>query len=199
MNSEGYRVDSAAEGFPWYALQVWSRREAIIANHLEGQGLECFLPIYKSTRQWSDRKKEVEQPLFPGYLFCRFDLQNRRPVLMIPGVQQIVGIGRTPMPVEDGELDSIRQALASGLKNEPCPYFAIGERVRVNYGSMVDLEGILTNFKGSNRVVLSVTLLQRSVAMEVDLAWVTPVRETKTVAVAQAYSGRNSAVAVLEQ
>jgi transcription elongation factor/antiterminator RfaH len=199
LNSMGYKMDPAGEKFPWYALQVWSRRESIIASHLEGQGLECFLPIYKCKRQWSDRKKELDQPLFPGYLFCRFDLQNRRPVLMVPGVQQIVGIGRTPMPVEDGELDSIRQALASGLKNEPCPYFAIGERVRVNYGSMVDLEGILTNFKGSNRVVLSVTLLQRSVAMEVDLAWVTPAPETKTVAEVPAYNGRNSAVAVCER
>ena len=82
MNSEGNRVDSAAEGFPWYALQVWSRREAIIANHLEGQGLECFLPIYRSTRQWSDRKKEVEQPLFPGSKIARWlSIVIRRAIL----------------------------------------------------------------------------------------------------------------------
>ena len=200
MDSKDYRVGSTVEKFPWYALHVWSRRESIIANHLDGQGLECFLPMYKTTRRWSDRKKELEAPLFPGYLFCRFDLQNRRSVLMVPGVQQIVGIGRIPMPVEDGELESIRQALASGLKNEPCPYLVVGERVRVNYGSMVDLEGTLTKFNGTNRVVLSVTLLQRSVAMEVELAWVTPVRETKAVAEAQPCSDpRNPTVAVLER
>ncbi|MGB4784216.1 MAG: hypothetical protein WAQ77_05845, partial [Candidatus Acidiferrum sp.] len=91
---------------------------------------------------------------------------------------QIVGVGRTAIPVEDSELECIRAALASELPNHPWPYLQIGERVRVNYGSLNNLEGILINFKGSHRIVLSVTLLQRSVAMEIDLAWVTPVRET---------------------
>ncbi len=149
----------------------------MIVAHLQGQGFECFLPLYKSIRRWSDRLKEVEQPLFPGYLFCRFDFQNRRPILMTPGVQQIVGVGRTAIPVEDSELECIRAALASELPNHPWPYLQIGERVRVNYGSLNNLEGILINFKGSHRIVLSVTLLQRSVAMEIDLAWVTPVQE----------------------
>ena len=150
----------------------------MIAAHLEGQGFECFLPLYKSIRRWSDRLKELEQPLFPGYLFCRFDFQNRRPILVTPGVHQIVGVGRTAIPVEESELEGIRTALASELPNHPWPYLQIGERVRVNYGSLNNLEGILINFKGSHRIVLSVTLLQRSVAMEIDLAWVTPVQET---------------------
>ena len=158
-----------------------SRREAFVATYLEGQGFECFLPLYKSKRRWSDRVKEIEQPLFPGYLFCRLDLSNRGPLLMTPGVQQIVGVGRTPMPVEEREMESIRQVLSSGLPSLPWPYMHVGERVRVNYGSLVNLEGILVNFKGSNRVVLSVTMLQRSVAMEIDLAWVSPVREAKPV------------------
>jgi len=150
----------------------------MIVAHLQGQGFECFLPLYKSIRRWSDRLKEVERPLFPGYLFCRFDFQNRRPILMTPGVQQIVGVGRTAIPVEDSELECIRAALASELPNHPWPYLQIGERVRVNYRSLNNLEGILIKFKGSHRIVLSVTLLQRSVAMEIDLAWVTPVQET---------------------
>jgi transcription antitermination factor NusG len=164
---------------PWYALQVRSRREMPISTQLKGQGYECFLPLYKSTRRWSDRVKEVNQPLFPGYLFCRFDLHNRGPLLMTPGVQQIVGVGRTPMPVQESEMESIRQALASGLPSQPWPYLELGQRVRVNHGSLRDLEGILINFKGSNRVVLSVSLLQRSVAMEIDLSWVTPVNEVR--------------------
>jgi transcription antitermination factor NusG len=164
---------------PWYALQVRSRREMPISTQLKGQGYECFLPLYKSTRRWSDRVKEVNQPLFPGYLFCRFDLHNRGPLLMTPGVQQIVGVGRTPMPVQESEMESVRQALASGLPSQPWPYLELGQRVRVNHGSLRDLEGILINFKGSNRVVLSVSLLQRSVAMEIDLSWVTPVNEVR--------------------
>lgn len=130
-------------------------------------------------RRWSDRMKEVEQPLFPGYLFCRFDLNNRGPLLMTPGVRQIVGVGRTPIPVEDSELEAIRQVLSSGLPSQPWQYLHVGQRVRVNHGSLSNLEGILVSVKASNRIVLSVTLLQRSVAMEIDIAWVTPVPEAK--------------------
>ena len=182
--------------FPWFALQVRSRREGLIATHLEGQGYECFLPLYKSKRRWSDRVKEIEQPLFPGYLFCRFDLHNRGPLLMTPGVQQIVGVARTPMAVEEREIEAIRLALSSGLPNQPWPYMQVGERVRVNYGSLVNLEGILVNFKGSNRVVLSVTLLQRSVAMEIELAWVSPVREAKAASSSRVLGERPSTVEV---
>jgi transcription antitermination factor NusG len=181
---------------PWYALQVRSRREAFVATHLEGQGFECFLPLYQSKRRWSDRVKEIEQPLFPGYLFCRLDLCNRGPLLMTPGVQQIVGVGRTPMPVEETEMESIRQVLSSGLPSLPWPYMHVGERVRVNYGSLVNLEGILVNFKGSNRVVLSVTLLQRSVALEIELAWLSPIREAKAVSASRVLGDRAASVVV---
>lgn len=161
---------------PWFALQVRTHRERLVSSHLKGQGYECLLPLYKSRRQWSDRAKEFELPLFPGYLFCRFDFQNRRPLVVTPGVIRIVGTCDRPMPVEDHEIEAIRLAQASGLPSQPWPYLEVGERVRVNYGSLSGLEGILVNLKGNHRVVLSVSLLQRSVAMEVDLAWVTPVR-----------------------
>jgi transcription antitermination factor NusG len=175
---------------PWFALRVRSHRENLVAAQLCGQGYECFLPLYKSVRRWSDRMKESEQPLFPGYLFCRFDFQNRRPLLMTPGVIQIVGIGRTPIPVDASELEAVRQATLSGLPNQPWPYLAVGERVRVNYGSLRGLEGIFVNFKGSHRIILSVALLQRSVAMEIDLEWITPVREMPRVDAAGAFAGR---------
>jgi transcription antitermination factor NusG len=189
-------TENSVSKFPWFALQVRSRREAPISASLKGQGYECFLPMYKSTRRWSDRVKEIEQPLFPGYLFCRFNLHNRGPLLMTPGIQQIVGIGRTPMPVEESEMESIQQALASGLPSQPWPYLELGQRVRVNHGSLRDLEGILINFKGSNRVVLSVSLLQRSVAMEIDLSWVIPLNEAKK-ATSKVLGERSAAVVVL--
>src|ERR1700687_4027082 len=181
---------------PWVALQVRSRRQALAAPQLNGQGYECFLPLYKSERRWSDRVKEIDQPLFPGYLFCRFDLHNRGPLLMTPGVQQIVGTGRTPMPVAESEMESIRQALASGLPSQPWLYLQIGQRVRVNHGSLNNLEGILINFKGSHRIVLSVSLLQRSVAMEVDLSWVTPMMDAKKAPL-NVLGERSAAVPVL--
>ena len=184
-------------GVTMAAPMVRSRRESIIAAQLVGQGYECFLPLYKSIRRWSDRMKELEQPLFPGYLFSRFDFQNCRSLLMTPGVLQVVGNGRSPIPVEESELESVRQMLTSGLPNQPWPYLQVGERVRVNHGSLTNLEGILINFKGSHRVVLSVALLQRSVAMEIDLDWVTPVRETRTATDSKVFSGQTVTVPAL--
>ncbi len=167
----------------WYALQVRSRKENYVASQILGKGFECLLPTYKSLRQWSDRKKELEQPLFPGYLFCRFDFQERRPLITIPGVLQILGNGRVGIPVSDDEINALRLAVSSGMPKQPWPYLEVGQRVRVNYGTLSGLEGILVNVKGNHRVVLSVTLLQRSVAMEVDTAWLSPVPETTRRAV----------------
>ena len=161
----------------WYALQVRSRKEGYVASQIQGQGYECLLPTYKSIRKWSDRVKEVEQPLFPGYLFCRFDFQNRRPVITTPGVLQIVGYGRTAISVSDEEIQSLQLAVSSGMAKQPWPYLEVGQRVRVNYGTLSGLEGILINVKGNHRVVLSVTLLQRSVAMEVETSWLSVVKE----------------------
>jgi len=129
--------------------------------------------------------RELEQPLFPGYLFCRFDFQNRRPVVTTPGVLQIVGYGRTAIPVSDEEIQALKLAVSSEMPKQPWPYLEVGQRVRVNYGTLTGLEGILVNVKGNHRVVLSVTLLQRSVAMEVETSWLSPVRETTKESVAQ--------------
>lgn len=161
----------------WYAVQVRSRKESYVASQIVGHGLECLLPTYKSIRQWSDRVKEIEQPLFPGYLFCRFEFQARRPVVTTPGVLQIVGYGRTAIPVSDEEIQGLKLAISSDLPKQPWPYLEVGQRVRVNYGTLAGLEGILVNVKGNHRVVLSVSLLQRSVAMEVDTSWLVPAKE----------------------
>ena len=163
----------------WYALQVWSRKEPAVFAHLQGLGYECFLPTYKSRRQWSDRVKELEQPLFPGYLFSRFDFHNRRGLVMAPGVIQIVGNGKTPLPVAADEIERLQIAVAAENGRQPWPYIEVGERVRVTHGALRGVEGILINIKGSHRVVLSVSLLQRSVAVEVDLSWVTAMEKEK--------------------
>ena len=174
-------IETLANGTPsrasWYALQVRSRKEGYVASQIQGQGFECLLPTYKSVRKWSDRVKEVEHPLFPGYLFCRFDFENRRPVITTPGVLQIVGYGRTAISVSDEEIQSLQLAVSSGMPKQPWPYLEVGQRVRVNYGTLSGLEGILVNVKGNHRVILSVTLLQRSVAMEVETSWLSVVKE----------------------
>ena len=121
----------------------------------------------------------MEQPLFPGYVFCRFDYTQRRPIVVTPGVLQVVGCGRTPLAVEDREIEAIQTAIASGIATQPWPYLEVGERVRIHSGKLSGLEGILINFKGNHRVVLSVSLLQRSVALGVDLAWVMSLEKRK--------------------
>jgi transcription antitermination factor NusG len=171
------KSSSKSEGLRWYALQVHARKEQLVASQLENRSLECFLPTYKSLRKWSDRTKEIQQALFPGYVFCRFDYENRQPVVMTTGVTQVVGNGKSAIPIADAEIEALQVAVGSGIATQPWPYLRTGEFVQINYGHLAGLQGILVNFKGNHRVVLSVTLLQRSLALEVELEWLSPVAE----------------------
>jgi transcription antitermination factor NusG len=166
---------------PWFALRVRTRWESTTATLLLGRGYGAFLPTYKQPRRWSGRLREVAAPLFPGYVFCSFDVQKRLPVLITPGVIAVVSRGKTPIPVDTSELEAIRAAMRSGLTAQPWPYLEIGERVRVSDEALQGLEGILVNFKGSDRVVLSVSLLRRSVALEIDRSRVSPIRPPRPV------------------
>jgi transcription antitermination factor NusG len=159
---------------PWFALQVRTRYEKNVAAILEGKGYEWLLPTYVSKRRWSDRTKKLDVPLFPGYLFCRFNPQERLPILKTPGLISIVGTAKTPVPVEAAEIDAIRKLVNSEIPRQPWPFLKVGQRVRIEYGALAGLEGILLHIKGSDRIILSVSLLQRSVAAEVDAAWITP-------------------------
>lgn len=161
--------------FPWFALQVRTRHEIGISDYLRAKGYEQFLPLYKCRKRWSDRIKEVQAPLFPGYLFCRFDPQARLPILKTPGVVQVVGNGRAPIPVCDSEISALQTLIASGLPNQPWPFLHAGDKVQIQGGPLRGLEGVLVAFKGNCHLVLSVTLLQRSVAVEIDSALVKPV------------------------
>ena len=173
------KLDSKREGLNWYALQVHARKEQLVASQLENRRLECFLPTYKSLRKWSDRTKEIQQALFPGYVFCRFDFEDRQPVVMTNGVIQVVGNGKTAIPIAEAEIEALQVAAQSGIPSQPWPYLRTGEHVQINYGLLAGLQGFLVNFKGNHRVVLSVTLLQRSLALEVELEWLTPVSPEK--------------------
>src|SRR6267143_3296948 len=174
--TQGIERDSIK--LPWFALQVRARYEQGVADNLDGKGYELFLPLYKCRKRWSDRVKEVEAPLFPGYLFCRLNPQDRLPVLKTPGVIQVVGSNHTPIPVDEDEIQAIQSMVASGIPNQPWPFLATGYRVRIESGPLSGLEGILIEFKGNHRLVLSVTLLQRSVAVEIDSAYVASLRSS---------------------
>jgi transcriptional antiterminator RfaH len=160
--------------WPWFAIQVRTCKEKTVILLLENSGHECFLPLSKSLHRWSDRMKEFEVPLFPGYLFCRLNPHNRLPVLMTPGIIQIVGRGKTPIPVEEEEIAAIQQITKSGLPSMPWPYIQVGEVARIEEGPLEGLTGIIVKIKSGLKLVLSVNLLQRSVAVEVDRAWVRP-------------------------
>jgi transcription antitermination factor NusG len=168
------------DSLPWYALQVRPRFEKKIASALVDKGYEGFLPLYRHRSRWSDRIKEVHLPLFSGYLFCRLDLNKRLPILITPGVLQIVGIGKIPHPVEEEEIIALQAIVLSGLQAEPYSYLNIGEKVRIEIGPLAGVEGILMSLKGSSRLVVSVGLLQRSVSVEIDKSWVVPASQGKT-------------------
>lgn len=158
----------------WFALQVRTRWERSTATLLNGKGYEVFLPTY--VKQPANRKQgALSAPLFPGYVFCRFDAQKRLPVLVTPGVISVVGRGRVPVPMEESELLAIRNVVASGLPALPWPYLREGQRVRIEDGALSGLEGILVGFRGNQRIVVSVSLLRRAVALQIDRAIVSPV------------------------
>jgi len=162
---------------PWYALKVKPRFERSVVVHLRGRGFDPFLPVYTAKRRWSDRTKSIELPLFPGYLFCQFDLNNRLPILSAPGVNFIVGIGKAPQAVTEHEINAIRMVVGSGLYYEPYPYLNVGELVRVEQGALSGLVGRVTEVKNSIRLVISINLLMRSVSTEIDRKWVAPVEK----------------------
>jgi transcription antitermination factor NusG len=158
----------------WFAIRVKSRCEKVVATIAHNKGFEEFLPLYQSRRRWSDRLKSLDIPLFPGYVFCRMDPRYRLPLLTIPGVVQFVGIGKTPVPIDDGEIASIQAAVRSGLAVEPCGFLELGQRVRVQTGPLAGTEGIFVEASKRERIVVSVTLLKRSVAVSIEPHWAVP-------------------------
>jgi transcription antitermination factor NusG len=159
---------------------------------LENAGYECFLPISKYMRRWSDRMKEVEVPLFPGYLFCRMNPHNRLPVLMTPGVIQIVGTGKTPIPVAEEEVAAIQRASKSGLATMPWPYLQVGQVARIEDGPLRGMTGIVVRIKSGLKLVLSVNLLQRSIAVEIDRSWIGATYPVKLAAIPTVSSSMHS-------
>jgi len=165
----------------WYALHVRPRFESLVELQLEGKGYEVFLPTYESKRRWSDRVKTVVQPLFPGYVFCHFNIESRLPILVTPGVNAIIGVGKTPIPVDQNEILALRSVVNSGVASCPCDYIQDGESVRVESGPLEGLVGIVQRSKNSERLIVSLTLLMRSVSVEIDRTWVKRVATSRPV------------------
>ena len=173
---------NAAEEPKWFAVQVRASREKLTSVNLRNRGVEQFVPFYTEQRRWSDRWKAMEVPLFPGYVFCRFDPAKRLSILDTPGVMSIVGYGKGPVAIAPGEIEGLRAVVGSCFPVEPWPYLCEGSRVMVTAGCLRGVEGTLLKVRGNSRVVLSVTLLERSISVEIDDDLLVPVRESCQVA-----------------
>jgi transcription antitermination factor NusG len=153
---------------PWYAVQVRTKYEKKVADALTGKGYECLLPIYRERRNWSDRTKVLELPVFPGYVFSRFDVEVRLPILTTPGVISVAGLGKIPQPLDEFEIEQIRRVTQLGYPALPAEYMKIGQKVRVTAGPLTGIVGILHERRGETRVVLSLTKLEKSMSIQVD-------------------------------
>jgi len=151
----------------WYAARTRSRHEKSIADQLLHKNVEFFLPLYESERRWTDRKVRIDLPLFPGYIFVQVPLREKLRVLEVPGVVGFVSFGNEPAAMDASEIEILRQGLSSKMKAEPHPYLKVGQRVFVKHGPLSGLEGILLRKKDSFRVVISIDLIMRSVAVEI--------------------------------
>ena len=152
----------------WYAACVCSRHEKQVVLQLQERNVECFLPVYRSVRRWKDRRKELDLVLFPGYVFVHIDLQDRLRILQLPSVMRFVSFQGYPARMADAEIEALSSGLASGIRAEPHPYLKVGHRVRVRSGPLAGAQGILVRRKDKFRLVLSIDLIMRSVAVEVD-------------------------------
>lgn len=162
-------------GGAWFALMIKSRHEKAVSALLCERGYLEFLPLYKSRHWHAGKLRSVELPLFSSYTFCHFDFNQRWRILMIPGVLSIVGMGKTPAPVEEREIQALQAIARTGVGAKPWPYTTVGDRVEVERGPLRGLQGLLLRDDSQDRVVVSVSLLQRSVAAEVEREWVRPV------------------------
>jgi transcriptional antiterminator NusG len=152
----------------WFAVQVRCRCEKTVEELLQGKGYTTFLPLFRCRKRRGKRLETRMEPLFSGYVFCRFNPVHRLPILKTPGLIRIVGGQHGPTPVDDDELSALLRVQESGAIAEPWPFLRVGDRVHISEGPLSGLEGIIVEFKSQSRLVLGVTLLQRSISVQID-------------------------------
>ncbi|HEY4661450.1 MAG TPA: transcription termination/antitermination NusG family protein [Terriglobales bacterium] len=153
---------------PWFALQVFPRMEMRVASMLEVKGIDHLLPKYRSKRVWCDRVKSLEVPLFPGYVFCRLPERNGPLAVSTPGVTRIVSFGGTPYPLSEDEVLALQKMSCSNVGVKPCPFQQIGQKVRIMDGPLAGVVGTVAGTK-KKQLVISIEMLMRSVAVDIDL------------------------------
>jgi transcription antitermination factor NusG len=169
--------------YSWYAVQVKPKYESVAAKSLRAIGYDEFLPTVTVRSRWSDRVKEIHKPLFPHYVFCRLGAEVLAPILTVTGVVRIVGFGGKPAPIPDHEIEALRRVLAQNLNVESHLYVEVGEFVVVTSGPLRGVQGLVKAVKSADRLILSVGLLMRSVAVQLDGASVAPLMPSSPEAV----------------
>lgn len=152
----------------WYAIYTNPRHEKAVAKQLTDRGIENFLPLYRTWHEWKDRRKQVELALFPSYVFVRTEIREKLRILQVVGVVNLVSFNGQLAALPEQEIEALRNGLENKVYAEPCPYLKIGRKVRVVRGPMAGSHGILSRRKDKCRVVISVDVLMRSIAVEVD-------------------------------
>jgi transcription antitermination factor NusG len=152
----------------WYAAYTRANHEKHVAEQFSRRSVEHFLPLYQTVRRWKDRRKKLQLALFPSYVFVRLSLHDRLQVLQVPGVAKLVGFNGTPTALPHEEIESLRASLEGGVRAEPHPFMTSGRRVRVKYGPLAGMTGILVKKKNKTRFVVSVELIQRAMAIEIE-------------------------------
>jgi len=162
----------------WYAVSTRSRQEKIAASTLEALGITHFLPLQAQKRQWSDRVQTIHAPLFPGYLFVHIDPWSsvRLNVLKTPGIARFVSDNTGPLPIQNSEIDDIRRLVEGGVDLVPHPFLKQGDRVRVVRGALAGVQGILTRIGPRLRMVISIEVIHRSLAITVSQNDVEPIQ-----------------------
>jgi transcription antitermination factor NusG len=161
----------------WYALYVRLRREQLVATILQNKGYHVFLPTFPSTRRWSDRVKQIQRPLFPGYVFCHMSLDDRRaPIVTTPGVVGFVGNGGGPAAIPRSEIEAVQKICDSNLPLKQWPEVTPGCIVRIGYGPLAGIEGTLVTINKQLQLVVSIVLLQRAVSVRIAPEWVIAAR-----------------------
>lgn len=152
----------------WYAVYTRHQHEKVVATLLARKGIEVFLPLYTERSRWADRTKILQRPLFPCYVFLHTDLTHRLAVLQTASVHFLVGGNTGPAPIPEQEIEAVRRALESRLLVEPYPFLSVGDWVRVKAGPLAGIEGMLVRKKNAERLILSVEMLQKSIAVELN-------------------------------
>ncbi len=167
-----HSVRSPASQGSWFAIHTRYQHEKAVAQALANKQFEVFLPLYAAVRRWKDREKQLSLPLFPCYVFIRGGLERRLDIVTTSGINGWAGIGGRPSPIPDNEIEAVRRVADWSHKVEPHPYLKCGDRVRVKSGPLAGLEGILVRKRNLFRLVLSVELLVRALAVEVEASCV---------------------------